>query len=188
MSTDEKSAHPRLSIPPVSLIPLVGQPQDAANLRESTVQLVPLVTSPTGVTVDRIDSARTIHARVTVPVQSPEKHQRFKLPRDKDRPLEFDGIELAKVAERSQSTKTVGATMVTRAALYRTRAGKFVTEFTRFEAEPLYPNPNAPRPVDFAKVAVFDSQGVAMKWFRVGGRFTLKLWEQLGGQESEFIE
>jgi len=117
----------------------------------------------------------------------PEEYRRFKLARDNDRALEFDGVELAKVVERSRSTKT-GAAMVTRAALYRTRGGKFVTEFSKIEAEGLYPNSNAARPVEFAKAKVFDSQDIAMQWFRVGGRFTMKLWEQLGGLESEFIE
>jgi hypothetical protein len=186
MPIDEKPARPRLSVPSSNV------PHKTLSRAEAGATLYPTTpsapsTGDKSLTIDKVEGG-VIYGHVAIPVRSPEKYQRFKLARENDRPLEFEGIELAKVAERSQSTRTAGAAMVTRAALYRTRGGKFVSEFSKFEAEPMYPNPSAPRPVEFAKVAVFDSQDVAMQWFRVGGRFTMKLWEQLGGQESEFIE
>ena len=188
MSDDDISARPRLSVPTSS------EPRKPLSRAEAAAKLYPSALNPPNadegapkLSIDKIEGG-VIHGRVTMPVQPEVQYQRFRLPRDNDRPLEFDGVELAKVAERSQSSRTAGAAMITRAALYRTRAGKYVTEFSKFEGEPLYPNPAAPRPVEFSKIAVHDSQDVAMLWFRVGGRFTLNLWEQLGGQEPEFIE
>jgi hypothetical protein len=40
----------------------------------------------------------------------------------------------------------------------------------------------------FAKAGVFDSRDIAVMWFRKGGRFTLRLLEQLGELDSEFVE
>lgn len=119
---------------------------------------------------------------------TPAGWTRLKIRRDHDRPLEFDGVELAKVEEVGQAPKIVGASTITRAALYQTRGGKFVTEFTRFETGPVILNPRVPRSVFFAKAGVFDSKDVAVQWFRKGGRFTLRLLEQLGELGSEFIE
>lgn len=41
----------------------------------------------------------------------------------------------------------------------------------------------------FAKAQVFDSRDVAVMWFRTkGGRLTMRLMEQLGEVDSEFID
>jgi len=195
---DEKSARPRLSLNPTKLIPEVGQPRGAlASLvppvsgamgqPRGALALIPPVSGSPKLTVHSIDSEK-ISASVALPVKVSLPYKHFKLPRDKNRPLEFDGIELAVTTERTQSLRTAGAAMVTRAALYQTRGGKFVAEFSKKEAEPLYPNPDTPRPIEFSKVGVFETQDEAMDSFEAGGRFTLALWEQLGGQESEFIE
>jgi hypothetical protein len=62
--------------------------------------------------------------RVELPVLT-----RFTLQRDEDRPLQFDGTELASIESR-------GTPVVHRAAVYRTIGGKFVAEFSSS------PNPN----------------------------------------------
>lgn len=113
---------------------------------------------------------------------------RFKLRRDGDRPLEFDGVAVGHVEDRAQSPQTAGLATITRLALYQTKGGKYITEFSRFEEEPVIPNPRAPRPVFFAKAGVFASRDIALQWFRKGGSLTIRLLEQLGELDSEFIE
>ena len=54
------------------------------------------------------------------------KPKAFKLMRDDARPVEFDGVEIA-AAESHGSPNSR-----TRAAIYRTVGGKFVTEYTKW--------------------------------------------------------
>ena len=111
-------------------------------------------------------------------------NQRFKLCRDRDRPLEFDGRVVAQVEERSH-----GAQVLLRAAIYETRGGKFVTEMTRREVLPFVDYGAAKRPFLFAKIAVFESLDLAAMSFRTtGGRLTERLLAQIGDLNSEFIE
>jgi hypothetical protein len=138
---------------------------------------------PGGQKMQRIED-EAIRAPVGMRVQSSaEQFRRFKVDRDNDRPLEFDGKILARVEE-----STYDGLVVTRAALYFTRAGKFVTEFTRFETSGSTWGANMRRPMTFAKAQVSSSRDVALNWFRPGGRITKLLLEQLGELESEFIE
>jgi hypothetical protein len=125
-----------------------------------------------------------IRAAVGLRMQpSAEQFRRFRVDRDSDRPLEFDGKALGRVEEASHD----GA-VLTRAALYVTRAGKFIAEFTRFETPGTTLGANERRPMMFAKAQVFDSREVALTWFRPGGRITKLLLEQLGELEPEFVE
>jgi hypothetical protein len=148
---------------------LYGKPKDLVRL--------------SGVKTEQIEGG-VIRAAVGLRVQpSADKFRRFRVDRDDDRPLEFDGKALGRVEEASHD----GA-VVTRAALYGTRAGRFIAEFTRFETPGMTLGANVRRPMLFAKAQVFDSREIAITWFRPGGRITKLLLEQLGALESEFIE
>jgi hypothetical protein len=59
----------------------------------------------------------------TLRVEMPVDPKRYTLQRDEDRPLQFDGAALASAESRSGHTTH-------RVAIYRTRGGKFVTEFS----------------------------------------------------------
>src|ERR1700694_4047051 len=92
---------------------LYGKPKDCGEL--------------SGLKAGQIEGG-VIRAAVGLRMQpSAEQFRRFRVDRDSDRPLEFDGKALGRVEEASHD----GA-VLTRAGLYVTRAGKFVTEFTRF--------------------------------------------------------
>ncbi len=148
---------------------LYGKPKDSGEL--------------SGLKPEQIEDG-VIRAAVGMRMQpSAEQFRRFRVDRDNDRPLEFDGKALGRVEEASHD----GA-VLTRAALYVTRAGKFVAEFTRFETPGTTLGANERRPMMFAKAQVFDSREIALTWFRPGGRIPKLLLEQLGELESEFIE
>jgi hypothetical protein len=148
---------------------LYGKPKDSVEL--------------SGLKAEQIEDG-VIRAAVGLRVQpSAGQFRRFRVDRDNDRPLEFDGKALGRVEEASHD-----GTVLTRAALYVTRAGKFIAEFTRFETPDTTLGANVRRPMLFAKAQVFDSREIALTWFRPGGRITKLLLEQLGELESEFIE
>jgi hypothetical protein len=126
----------------------------------------------------------TTRLHVTIPVKPPAAYQRYKVDRDRDRPLEFDGLVLALVEEPS-----FGDQVLLRAAIYQTKGNKFVSSITRFEVEPGVDYGDGKPPYLFAKAEVFDSRDIAAMWFRTkGGRLTQELMRQLGGVDSEFIE
>jgi hypothetical protein len=136
-----------------------------------------------GLKTEQIEGG-VIRAPVGLRVQpSADKFRRFRVDRDDDRPLEFDGKTLGRVEESSHD----GA-VLTRAALYCTRGGKFVAEFSRFETPGVTLGANVRRPMMFAKAQVFDSREMAITWFRPGGRITKLLLEQLGALEPEFVD
>ena len=109
--------------------------------------------------------------------------QRFKLARDRDRPVEFDGRVVAHVEEL-----TVSGQVLTRAAIYETRGGKFIAEMTRREINPPVNYGLGKRPFLFAKATVFDNLDLAAMSFRThGGRLTEALLKQID-VDSEFIE
>jgi hypothetical protein len=111
-------------------------------------------------------------------------YQRFKLARDRDRPLEFDGRVVAQVEESS-----FGGQVLMRAAIYETRGGKFVAEMTRRETNPTVDYGVTKRPYLFAKATVFANLDLAAMSFRTqGGRLTERLLQQIGDVDSEFIE
>lgn len=109
---------------------------------------------------------------------------RFKLNRDRDRPLEFDGRVVAEVEEAS-----FGGQVLMRAAIYQTQGGKCITEMTRRETQEGVDYGTAKRPYLFAKVAIFDNLDVAAMSFRThGGKLTERLLRQIGDLDSEFIK
>ena len=111
-------------------------------------------------------------------------YRRFKLARDRDRPLEFDGRVVAQVEEAS-----FGRQVLMRAAIYETRGGKFVAEMARRETTEVVDYGTGKRPFLFAKATVFDSLDVAAMSFRTqGGRLSEQLLKQIGDVDSEFIE
>ena len=91
------------------------------------------------------------------------------------------------LAEVNEATHD-GAVML-RAAIYEIKAGKYVDELNRFEVEPGMEYGDLKPPYLFAKAQVFDSRDVAAMWFRTkDGRLTMRLMEQLGDVDSEFID
>lgn len=128
--------------------------------------------------------SRTLAGLEHVSRLSDGRYRRFKLSRDRDRPLEFDGRVVAQVEELSH-----GVQVLLRAAIYETRGGKFVTEMTRREIKPPVDYGTAKRPYLFAKASIFDNLDLAAMSFRTsGGRLTERLLQQIGDLQSEFIE
>lgn len=104
----------------------------------------------------------------------------YKLMRDDDRPLEFDGEQIAEV-----SLEDFGST-IKRAALYRTAGGKYVSEF-RVEEHYVTSKPGEWE-VTRAKVAHFNTIDEAAAWFRPGPlttRLLSKLQNEITGEHIE---
>jgi hypothetical protein len=110
--------------------------------------------------------------------------RRIKLARDRDRPLEFDGRILAEVEELTHTGQ-----VLLRAAIYKTKGGKFITEMTRRETASPVDYGSGKRPFLFAKANCFDNLDLAAMSFRTnGGRLTERLLQQIGDVDSEFVE
>lgn len=110
------------------------------------------------------------------------KPKHYKLMRDDARPVEFDGVEIA-VVEREE----VAPPKRTRAAVYRTAGGRFVSEYTKSTK---YRDGNDMYywEVDRAKVAHFETLESAAEWFRPGPITTALLDElhyQLKGEHID---
>jgi hypothetical protein len=103
----------------------------------------------------------------------------YKLMRDDARPIEFDGAEVA-VAELDASGNR------TRAAVYRTAGGKFISEYTK--SGRFLEGGEYKWEVERAKVGSFDTLEEAAEWFRPGPITTMllaKLQDQLKGERIE---
>jgi hypothetical protein len=112
------------------------------------------------------------------------EYRRFRLSRDRDRPLEFDGRVRAQVDEPSHNGQ-----VLLRAAIYETRGGKFVAEVTRRQLVPFLDYGTGKQPFLFAKATVFDNLDLAAMSFRTsGGRLTSRLLAQIADLNSEFVE
>src|SRR6266436_4289439 len=61
----------------------------------------------------------------TIAVQPPQTCSHFKLHRDDNVPLEFDGVTLGQVEDKTPS-RGGSLIIMTRAALYQTRGGKYI--------------------------------------------------------------
>ena len=126
-----------------------------------------------------------------------DRVKRFTIKRDADRPLQFDGTQLAAVESMNMAMRHI------RIALYETKAGRFIVEFRSIDPvgvlnqslsgamqdlaqEPEGPPTKKVRP-NIHKAAVFDSREGAIGWLRPG-RLTDKLLEELGLMDPEFIE
>jgi hypothetical protein len=109
------------------------------------------------------------------------KPKAFKLMRDDARPIEFNGEEVA-VAEMGDNYSR------TRAAVYSTVGGKFVTEYTKasrsFEGDGKYSEWDVER----AKVSVFPNLEEAAESFRPGPITTMLLQKLQGLLKGERIE
>jgi hypothetical protein len=120
----------------------------------------------------------------TADLPSGQPWRRYKLARDRDRPIEFDGRVVAEAVELS-----FGGQVALRAAIYQTRAGQFIAEMTRRETQERVDYGATKHPYLFAKATVFDSLDVCAMSFRThGGRLTERLLQQIGDVTSEFIE
>jgi hypothetical protein len=119
--------------------------------------------------------------KVTLPGLIGDGPRPFTLARGPDvRPLQFDGELLAEV-ERDSNHPGVRVHNpfgpdVYRAAVYKTRGGRFVTEFSTLRGEDRE-----------GKAEVFDSLDSACAWFRQGP-LTTELLKKLGKWDPEFIE
>jgi hypothetical protein len=105
-------------------------------------------------------------------VQVPGLFHRFTLSRGPDeRPLQFDGEVVA------ESEAATGRAATLRAAVYRTKGGQYVSEFSRRDeaADAI------------GKAAVFDKVDEAVAWFRPG-KLTIALLKQLGRWEAELLD
>jgi hypothetical protein len=111
------------------------------------------------------------------------KSKHYKLMRDDGRPIEFDGVQVAEeeLSPAFEDTRS-------RAAVYQTVGGRFVSEYTKWEV--YQPGDAASRrwEVVRAKVAAFDTLEDAVEWFRPGPITTAllaKLQDQLQGERIE---
>ena len=126
-------------------------------------------------------------ARVYQAPPTPE-YERFTVNRDDDVPLEFDGEILAVVEEGEGGADVTNDTLVrTRAAIYRTKGGKFIAEFSRYVGRQVASWGRRGPPKLFDKAGVFNTLDEAVGFFRPG-RLTNALLEDLGVKKTEFIE
>lgn len=118
-----------------------------------------------------------LRLKVTVP----GFENRFELSRGPDvRPLQFEGDVLAEVErgsnQRGIRERNIFDPDVYRAALYKTRGGKFITEFSTLRGDERD-----------GKAEVFESLDAACEWFRPGP-LTTELLKKLGRWQPEIIE
>lgn len=131
-----------------------------------------------------LDSAIPDLPSPTADLPGGQPWRRYKLGRDRERPIEFDGRVRAEVQELS-----FGGQVALRAAIYETRGGKFIAEMTRCETREGVDYGTLKRPFLFAKATVFDSLDICAMSFRTqGGRLTERLLRQIGDVNSEFID
>jgi hypothetical protein len=106
------------------------------------------------------------------PSAAPPTLQRYTLTRGGDeRPLQFDG---ALVAESEAETS---GSLVLRAAIYRAKDGRYVSEFSR----------RGEGAIASGKAGVFGTLDDALAWFRPG-KLTTALRKQLGRWEVQLLE
>ena len=86
----------------------------------------------------------------------------------KESPLQFDGEILAEV-------QTFGVAAGYRAAIYKTRDGNFITEFSLISM----PHLTGGEPERGGRAAAFDTLDAACAWFQPG-RLTTRLLKQVG--------
>ena len=105
------------------------------------------------------------------PSASNQKLHQFMLSRGaNERPLQFDGEVLAE----AEATTGSGATL--RAALYRTKSGQVVSEFSRRDQDSN----------ESGNAAVFDTLDEGLAWFRPG-KLTTSLLKKLGRWDAEVL-
>lgn len=167
------------------------EPRDSASVMGDVMPLLPLGSIGSSVAMSEVAASRsensgpklTVEARtpdgdmklrVTVPGLTGNDARRFTLTRGSDlRPLQFDGQVVAEVDRR-------GATALHeehRAAIYKTRGGKFVSEFSSL-------GHSGERT---GRADVFGTLNEACDWFRPGP-LTTELLKKLGRWEPEIIE
>jgi hypothetical protein len=120
------------------------------------------------------------------PGHTADEYQEVVVKRDGNRPISFAGQTMATV---SSDTGLLGWTI--KAALYKTRGGKFVSALSKANrlvaiAEGLQ-DPQTAHSGEFNKAQVFDTFDEAVAWFRPG-RLTDALRKKLGLDEPERIE
>lgn len=128
------------------------------------------------------------------PFSKPQSEiQEFLIKRDKDGPLSFAGVVLAK-ATRQAGSVILG--QVLEAAVYRTRGGKFITSLSKkiassslaalaesFATVEQQAGPDS----GYNKAAVHDTFEAAMDWFKPG-RLTDEIRRQLGLDQPMRVE
>lgn len=128
--------------------------------------------------------AESLRPKVVVP-NAPTNHRvstrpdTYTLLRGPDmRPLQFEGQIVGEVERDSGKSNAKGLSPVHRAAIYRTRGGKYVSEFSTVDSG------NGERT---GKADVFGTLNEACDWFRPGP-LTTELLKRLGRWEPEIIE
>lgn len=122
------------------------------------------------------------------PPEDDASFERFTVERDAALPLEFDGVVLGEAEEGDGGGPiTVDTLVATRAAIYRTKGGKFVSEFARWTVRPVVSWGKRRPPKLFNKADVFPTLEAALGFFRPG-RLTNALFSELGVRRTEFID
>ncbi len=117
-------------------------------------------------------AGRNADGTLKLRVKVPGLYHRFTLSRGgHERPLQFDGEVLA------EAEAVTGDQNVLRAAIYRTKGGQHVTEFSRRDS-----GSNVT-----GKAVIFPTLDEAVGWFRPG-RLTTSLLKQLGRWDAEYLD
>ena len=132
------------------------------------------------------------------PAVDPQSEPEFKeylVKRDKEGPLSFRGVELAKATRQSSGLMQTMTLETMEAALYKTRGGKFVTSLSKTRRPTVIASvvganvedEAGPDSSGYYKAGVHDTFELAMDWFRPG-RLTDELRRQLGLDQPVRIE
>jgi hypothetical protein len=117
-------------------------------------------------------AGRNADGTLKLRVKVPGLLHRFTVSRgEHERPLQFDGEVLG------EAEAVTGDASVLRAAIYRTKGGKHVSEFSRRDASSNVTG----------KAVAFPTLDEAVSWFRPG-RLTTSLLKQLGRWDAEYLD
>lgn len=130
-----------------------------------------------------------------VDTQSEPEFKEYLVKRDKEGPLSFLGVELAKAIRQSSGLMETMMIETMEAALYKTRGGKFITSLSKKRHRNVIASlvgtnvedEAGPDSSGYYKAGVHDTFESAMDWFRPG-RLTDELRRKLGLDQPVRIE
>jgi hypothetical protein len=131
-----------------------------------------------------------------VDTQSEPEFKEYLVKRDKEGPLSFLGVQLAKATRQSSGLMQAMMMVETlEAALYKTRGGKFITSLSKTRHQNAFASmvgtnvedEAGPDKSGYYKAGVHDTFESAMEWFRPG-RLTDEIRRQLGLDQPVRIE
>jgi hypothetical protein len=122
-----------------------------------------------------------------VDIQSEPEFKEYLVKRDKEGPLSFLGVELAKATRQSSGLMQAMLVETMEAVLYKTRGGKFITALSKTRRATVIASmvgtnvedEAGPDSSGYYKAGVHDTFESAMDWFRPG-RLTDEIRRQLG--------